>query len=131
MQVLMAQPTAETLSPVQLLSQCFTRFNLQTSLPMQPTKSNAFAKKFSPGTMPPLAGVRGKGLLLGFALNPDAIPSEQDTPPALHLCKSLMKNGLLSVPAGTETLRWLPPLNVSDSEIDEALNILKNTLDSF
>ena len=42
-----------------------------------------------------------------------------------------MKNGLLTVPAGTETLRWLPPLNVSDNEIDEALNILKNTLDSF
>ena len=42
-----------------------------------------------------------------------------------------MKNGLLTVPAGTDTLRWLPPLNVSDSEIDEALSILKNTLDSF
>lgn len=80
---------------------------------------------------PAIVDIRGKGLLLGFALNPDAIPSDQDTPPALHLCKSLMKNGLLTVPAGTETLRWLPPLNVSDNEIDEALNILKNTLDSF
>ena len=80
---------------------------------------------------PAIVELRGKGLLLGFALNPDAIPSDQDATPALHLCKLLMKNGLLTVPAGTDTLRWLPPLNVSDSEIDEALSILKNTLDSF
>lgn len=80
---------------------------------------------------PAISGIRGKGLLLGFALHADAINRDQDITPALHLCKSLMKNGLLTVPAGAETLRWLPPLNVTNSEVDEALSILKNTLESL
>ena len=80
---------------------------------------------------PSIAGIRGKGLLLGFALNGNSIPRDENTPPALQLCKLLMANGLLTVPAGTDTLRWLPPLNVSDEEIDQALSILKNTIDSL
>jgi acetylornithine/succinyldiaminopimelate/putrescine aminotransferase len=39
-----------------------------------------------------------------------------------------MKNGLLSVPAGPSVIRWLPPLNVSQAEVDEALSILARTL---
>ena len=80
---------------------------------------------------PAITAIKGKGLLIGFALDADSFPSEQDNTPALHLCKSLMKSGLLSVPAGPQTLRWLPPLNVTDSEIDEALGILKQTLASL
>ncbi len=80
---------------------------------------------------PHIAGIRGKGLLLGFALNADSTASDNSTPPALQLCQALMKNGLLTVPAGTETLRWLPPLNVSDNEVDQALSILKETIDSL
>ena len=78
-----------------------------------------------------IAGIRGKGLLLGFALNADSIPCADNTPPALQLCKALMENNLLTVPAGPDTLRWLPPLNVSDEEVDQALKILKNTIDSL
>ncbi len=73
---------------------------------------------------PLIQSIRGKGLLLGFALTPETIEA-----PAL--CKALMDNKLLTVPAGPSTLRWLPPLNVTDAEIDEALKILKNTLDSL
>ncbi len=80
---------------------------------------------------PAITGIRGKGLLIGFALNAEAMACEQGNTPALQLCKSLMKNGLLTVPAGAETLRWVPPLNVTDSEIDEALGILKETLTSL
>jgi len=80
---------------------------------------------------PCIAGIRGKGLLLGFALNADSIPCADNTPPALQLCKALMENNLLTVPAGPDTLRWLPPLNVSDEEVDQALKILKNTIDSL
>lgn len=80
---------------------------------------------------PSITDIRGKGLLLGFALNADTIPCDDNMTPALQLCKALMKNGLLTVPAGSDTLRWLPPLNVSDDEIDQALKILKNTIDSL
>jgi len=78
-----------------------------------------------------ITGIRGKGLLLGFALNSAKLPCADGSTPALHLCKALMDNGLLTVPAGPDTLRWLPPLNITNDEVDEALRILKNTLDSF
>ncbi|BDS05512.1 acetylornithine aminotransferase [Oceaniferula spumae] len=79
---------------------------------------------------PAISGIRGKGLLLGFALNVGEIVVADGITPAGHLCKNLMSNGLLTVPAGAETLRWLPPLNVTAEEVNEALKILKNTLDS-
>lgn len=78
---------------------------------------------------PAITGVRGKGLLLGIALNTDATDTPDDSTAALHLCRSLMPAGLLTVPAGPDTLRLLPPLNVSNDEIDEALRLLKNNLD--
>lgn len=72
---------------------------------------------------PLIQAIRGKGLLLGFEINTQII----DAP---TLCKALMDNQLLTVPAGLGTLRWLPPLNVTDADVDTALKILKNTLDS-
>jgi acetylornithine/succinyldiaminopimelate/putrescine aminotransferase len=39
-----------------------------------------------------------------------------------------MKNGLLTVPAGPSVIRWLPPLNVSEAEVDEAISIFAGTL---
>lgn len=83
---------------------------------------------------PAIRGIRGKGLLLGFALNTavfEALNLPENVMPAGYLCKILMDNGLLTVPAGPQTLRWLPPLNVNDAEVNEALNIFKNTLDSL
>jgi len=71
---------------------------------------------------PLILSIRGKGLLLGFALDTEKL----DAP---TLCKALMDNQLLTVPAGPGTLRWLPPLNVTTAEVDVALKILKNTLD--
>ena len=40
-----------------------------------------------------------------------------------------MEHGLLVPPAGPNTFRLLPPLNVTDAEIDEALAIVHATLD--
>lgn len=77
-----------------------------------------------------IKNTRGKGLLLGIALKPEAFHPKEGVTPALELCLALMHNGLLTVPAGPDTLRLLPPLNVSASEVAEALKILKNTLDS-
>lgn len=78
-----------------------------------------------------IGNIKGKGLLLGFYIQTDAMKLPEGLTPALHLCKALMNNGLLTVPAGTETLRWLPPLNVTASEVTEALEIFKNTLDTL
>ena len=42
-----------------------------------------------------------------------------------------MENGLLAPPAGPHTFRLLPPLNVTESEIDEALAIVRATLEDL
>ena len=40
----------------------------------------------------------------------------------------LHEAGLLVIPSGTHALRWLPPLNVTRAQIDEAAAILAKTL---
>ncbi len=40
----------------------------------------------------------------------------------------LHKAHLLTVPSGTHAIRWLPPLNVTRAEIDEAVQILSSVL---
>ncbi|MBK1835357.1 acetylornithine/succinylornithine family transaminase [Roseibacillus ishigakijimensis] len=77
---------------------------------------------------PALCGVRGKGLMLGIGLNAELLPVPEGKTAAAYLCGELLKNKLLVPPAGAETIRFLPPLNVSAEEVEEALEILKATL---
>lgn len=80
---------------------------------------------------PALTEIRGHGLLLGIGLNPDSFDPPEATTPALHLCLALLKAGLLVPPAGPETIRLLPPLNAGEEEVDEALALLRETLDTI
>jgi acetylornithine/succinyldiaminopimelate/putrescine aminotransferase len=41
------------------------------------------------------------------------------------------KAGLLSIPAGTQILRFLPPLNLRPTEADEGLQIIESVLDGL
>jgi acetylornithine/N-succinyldiaminopimelate aminotransferase len=82
--------------------------------------------------LPGIQEVRGMGLMLGIELDEDFAPLAMDGKTASHVAAvSLMQNGLLTVPAGPSVLRWLPPLNVTQAEIDEALSILAKTLDEI
>ncbi|MEP2776847.1 MAG: acetylornithine/succinylornithine family transaminase [Luteolibacter sp.] len=99
--------------------------------------SNATAQEqriraeISSWNLPVITEVRGLGLLLGIGLNPDLIEVSEGETPALKVVKALMDKGLLTVPAGPDTLRLLPPLNVTDAEIDEALSIVRDVLSQF
>ncbi|HEY5608097.1 MAG TPA: aspartate aminotransferase family protein [Alphaproteobacteria bacterium] len=64
-----------------------------------------------------IAEVRGRGLLQGIK----CVGSNYD------LNARLLKNGLLTVPAGDNVVRLLPPLIVTDQEIDAAIDILDRT----
>ncbi len=70
--------------------------------------------------------------MLGIELSEEfgSVAVDGKTPSQVVVVAS-MKNGLLTVPAGPSVLRWLPPLNVSRAEIDEAVSILAKTLDQI
>jgi acetylornithine/N-succinyldiaminopimelate aminotransferase len=76
--------------------------------------------------------VRGMGLMLGIELGEEfaSLAVEGKTPSHVIVVRS-MQNGLLTVPAGPSVIRWLPPLNVSRADIDEAVSILARTLDEI
>ena len=59
--------------------------------------------------------IRGKGLLIGIQLYVDQT----------NFIKKLMDNRLLTIRAGENVVRILPPLNVKKKEIDLALKIIK------
>lgn len=80
---------------------------------------------------PLIRAVRGVGLLLAFELVADfveRVPAAKDRGPSLYVVDRLHDAGLLTVPSGTHAVRWLPPLNVSAAEIDEAAQILATVL---
>ncbi|MCF7733540.1 MAG: aspartate aminotransferase family protein [Akkermansiaceae bacterium] len=78
--------------------------------------------------LPVIREVRGMGLLLGVAIDPALVAVEDGKTPALTISGKLLEAGLLAPPAGPHAIRLLPPLNVSDAEVDEALAILRRVL---
>ncbi len=65
--------------------------------------------------------VRGRGLMLGIQL----------TDELGELVSILRENGLLAVGAAGQTLRLLPPLTISQDEIEEGINILRLSLSAL
>jgi acetylornithine/N-succinyldiaminopimelate aminotransferase len=62
--------------------------------------------------------VRGSGLLIGLKVKP----------PVAEVVAACMAEGLLTVGAGENVVRLLPPLNVSEAEIGEAVTRLSRAL---
>lgn len=65
--------------------------------------------------------IRGRGMMLGW-------PVPQFGPEIVEACR---QKGLLINCVGGKTLRFLPPLNVTQSEIDQALDILDTALNAL
>ena len=70
---------------------------------------------------PFVQGVRGRGLMLGLALDCEAGPVQ----------KLIRKRNLLVLTAGENVVRFVPPLNVAKEDIDRALAIVDEALDEF
>lgn len=58
--------------------------------------------------------IRGQGLMIGLKV----------TPPNIDLVKAAMAEGLLTVPAGDNVVRLLPPLIIGEAEVEAALRAL-------
>lgn len=65
-----------------------------------------------------ISEVRGRGLILGLQLTQDPNP----------IITAARERGLLVITAGTNTLRFVPPLTVSESEIEEGIDILDKAI---
>jgi acetylornithine aminotransferase len=62
--------------------------------------------------------VRGRGLILGLQLNADPTP----------VITAARERGLLVITCGTNTLRFVPPLVISEAEIAEGMGILEEAM---
>jgi 4-aminobutyrate aminotransferase len=76
-----------------------------------------------------IGDVRGNGLMIGVEL----IEGDAERTPARALVDTLVTrayhNGLILLSCGVSTLRFMPPLSVTEAEIDEAVDILRASLD--
>lgn len=69
-----------------------------------------------------MAEVRGWGLINGLVIQDEVELTSID------VVKAAMKAGLLLVPAGPKVIRFVPPLTISASEVDQALEQLQQAI---
>ncbi len=79
------------------------------------------------GEYPCIGEVRGRGLMIGVEM------IEKDGSPARTMVDRLLHrayhHGLLLLSCGVSTLRFMPPLCVTEAEVDEAMTYLRQSLD--
>jgi ornithine--oxo-acid transaminase len=83
---------------------------------------NYFRKGLESIHSPFIETIRGKGLLNAVVIhqtNPDA---------AWDLCMELKENGLLAKPTHGNKIRFAPPLMINQSQMDECLEIIEDSL---
>lgn len=78
---------------------------------------------------PFIGDVRGQGLMIGTEfINEDRSPNSRVTSAVIQYC---LEQNLILMGCGTykNVIRWIPPLVVSETEIDKSLSIFEKALD--
>jgi 4-aminobutyrate aminotransferase len=87
------------------------------------TKLQLLAEKYAV-----VGEIRGKGLMIGMEL----VVDRADKTPAKHLCDSLITrayhNGLILLSCGQSTVRFMPPLMIRETDVDEAVALLDRSM---
>jgi 4-aminobutyrate aminotransferase len=77
---------------------------------------------------PVIGEIRGKGLMIGMELVTDAASKT----PANELCDAIITrayhNGLLLLSCGQSTVRFMPPLMIRESDVDEAVKLIDESM---
>ena len=78
---------------------------------------------------PQIGDVRGKGLMVGTEFIVDSKP-EKAKPMVKEIIHAAEENNLLLLSCGTydNTIRWIPPLNVTSQQINDGLKIFSDAL---
>ena len=77
---------------------------------------NAFAEKYDQ-----ILEVRGMGMMIGMVVEGSAA----------DVVDSMRMGGLLACTAGEHVIRFLPPLNIKEAELEEAVEIIGDSLDAI
>jgi acetylornithine/N-succinyldiaminopimelate aminotransferase len=70
-----------------------------------------------------LGEIRGQGLLVGVVCDDSVVN--------LDIVKAAEDKGLLTIPAGNNVIRIIPPLIITEGEIDEGLTLFDQTCNNF
>lgn len=81
-----------------------------------------FREKLKEINHPAIQTIRGKGLLNAIVIQ------HHDAKAAYTLCMELMANGLLAKPTHGDKIRFAPPLVISKEQIEQAIEIIKMSL---
>jgi 4-aminobutyrate aminotransferase len=77
---------------------------------------------------PSIGHVRGKGLMVGVELVTDQVTKEPAKRVIENLLQATFERGLLLLPCGVSTIRFMPPLNVSQEIVEEGLLLFDQAL---
>lgn len=82
-------------------------------------------------SFPEIGDVRGLGLMIATEFR--SADRKPDKKTAKSVVKSCLENGLLLLTCGTwdNTVRWIPPLTVEESQVSQALEIFRNACESI
>ena len=94
---------------------------LTQTLPEVNKKGGYIREQIEKMKLPVVKAIRGKGLMLGIKV----AGSHRE------INAKLLSAGLVSLTAGADALRFLPPLTISMAEIDEGLAIFEKTMKGF
>ena len=73
-----------------------------------------------------VTSVRGKGLLNALIIN-----DSEESSTAWDICLKLRDNGLLAKPTHGNIIRFAPPLVITEDQLMDCLDIIKNTISHF
>lgn len=86
-------------------------------------KGDYIREKIAGWNIPFVKEVRGKGLMIGTQLDTSIKPFDVEV--------RCLEEGLCTTTAGSDVVRFLPPLTITYKEIDEGLAIYKKVLEEF
>jgi len=75
-----------------------------------------------------IGDVRGRGLMIGVEIVKDRVTKARAPKLRTRIVNRAFERGLLLLGAGPNTIRFIPPLNVTQAHIDEALGIFDHVL---
>jgi 4-aminobutyrate aminotransferase len=79
---------------------------------------------------PVIGKVRGKGLMIGLEFVKDPVTKEPAPELVADLIHQAFYNGLLLLPCGISTIRFMPPLMLPQDLADEAVEIMEVSLEA-